>query len=203
MKTLDDDLFPNTPLSLPITVWQVFDDVEVINKDLKFRLRIGVVFTILTIGWWFYQADPPIFLFVYFSLFYLPYFWFYVFHYRHFNLKSNTPLPVIIINNHSVQLYDNNGQMVIDNKLVGYYETKARIISDNVRWLSFGVQSQSFRYFVFDDKVCHYYLEYDNEKYKVNKDNLKNLIESLVLEIKKNPNREFIEFNKRYYVNGC
>lgn len=51
MKTLDDDLFPNTLLSLPITVWQVFDDVESIDKILKFRLRFGIVFVIFAIGW--------------------------------------------------------------------------------------------------------------------------------------------------------
>lgn len=193
MKTLDDDLFPNTPLSLPITVWQVFDDVESIDKILKFRLRFGIVFVIFTIGWWIHQADMPVFLLVALSLYFFPTYWFYFFYYRHFNLKSNTPLPVITINNHSVQLYDNNDQMVIDNKLVGYHQS--RIIAWGVvRWLVVEIKSQHFRYFLFDDfsfkKACHYYIEVNNEKYQINKDNLKNFIESIVLEVKKNPNRD-------------
>lgn len=206
MKTIDEHLSPNAHLPLPITVWQVFDDVEIIGKNLKFRLRMGVVFAILTIGWWIYQADAPIFLLVAFSLFYLPSYWFYFFHYRHFNLKANTPLPVITISNHSVQLYDNNGQMMIDNNLVGYYNSKIRIWAD-LRWLVVEIKSQTFRYFLFDNflfshKLCHYYLNIDNEKYEINKEKLKNLIESIIIEVKKNPNCEFIEFNKRYYVNG-
>lgn len=80
MKSIEQDLAPNMPLPLPITIWQVIDEVEPIDKNLRFRLRFGVVFFIVIVCWWIYDADAPIGFLVFFSLICLPSFWFHLFH---------------------------------------------------------------------------------------------------------------------------
>lgn len=200
MKNIEPDLAPNTPLSLPITIWQVIDDVEPIDKNLRFRLRFGLAFFIVMMGWWIYDAAPIGFL-VFFSLICLPSFWFYLFHYRHFNLKANTPLPIITIGNHFVKMYDNHGKMVIENKSVGYHDSKIQTWG-MVHWLVVAIRGQKFCYFIFDNPACHYYVDIDGETYKIPMDKLALLIESVVLEIKNNPNGDVVVFNKSYYING-
>ncbi|WP_066802096.1 hypothetical protein [Moraxella oblonga] len=199
MKVIEQDLAPNTSLSLPITIWQVIDDIEPIDKNLRFRLRFGLAFFILMVGWWIYDADAPIGFLVFFSLICLPSFWFYIFHYRHFNLKANTPLPIITFAKHFVKMYDNYGNMVIDNKSVDHQVSKIETWGV-VHWLVVAIKGQKFRYFLFDNPTCHYYIEVDGERYKIPMDKLAFLIESLVLEIKNNPNHDAITLHENHYV---
>lgn len=101
---------------------------------------------------------------------------------------------------YNIKIFDNHGNLMVDKPLIAYQNCNFYSWA-GVNWLSVSVQNKVYHYFAFLEKTNYYYLEYDNEKYKINEDNLKNLIEQIIIEVKKNPNCDFIEFNKCCYMN--
>lgn len=204
IKTLDEHLSPNTHLPLPITVWQVFDNIAPIQKQIKIQFWINIAGLIL-IPYFAYVGEFSWFVmllsFSYVLVMVIIFFGFYFKVYQKLTLKNNNSLPILTIDNHNIKVFDNDGNVVADKPLVSYQDCDFHSWA-SVNWLSISIQNKIYRYFIFLEPTSHYYLEVNDKKYKINKDNLKNLIESIVLEVKKNPNRDFIEFNKRYYVNG-
>lgn len=204
MKTIDEHLSPNTHLPLPITVWQVFDDVKPTQKQIKIQFWIniiGLIFIPCLAYFGGFSWFAMLLVFSYVLVMIVVFFGFYFKIYQKLTLKNNTPLPILTIDNHNIKIFDNNGNIVADKPLIAYQDCDFHSWAV-VNWLSVSVQNKVYRYFIFLEPTSHYYIEVNNEKYKVNKENLKNLIESIIIEIKKNSNCEFIEFNKRYYLNG-
>lgn len=123
MKALDN-------LSLPITVWQVFDDVVPTQKQIKLQfwlnmLGLPLIILIAYLGGLSWNV-----LFV--TLCYLSVMMtiFFGFYFKVYNIK----------------IFDNHGNLMVDKPLIAYQNCNFYSWA-GVNWLSISVQNKVYRYF--------------------------------------------------------
>lgn len=112
LKDLEDqELNFNYPL--PIKFYQIFSDVNVVKRDIYIRLLASLILFVLFVVFW---RDNVLFLITIPLFLCLPIFWFYFCVFRKMDLKENTPMLIFNINDNAIQLYDNYGKLLIDEK---------------------------------------------------------------------------------------
>lgn len=162
-----EELEPNFNYPLPIKFYRVFSDIDVIKRDIHIRLFASLMFFVLFVAlydnWWFI-ITMSWFLCV-------PMFWFYFCVFREMDLKENTPTLIFNIDDNDIQLYNHDGKLLIDDKKSNYQKSRFDKFM-GIYWLSIRIKDKSYRHFLFDSKACHYYVDIDNEKYKLRKEDL-------------------------------
>lgn len=217
MKSLELELPDNSALPLPLTIWQEFSEASSIKKVLhkQFMLRAMLVLMpmfLITMFFIFATIKDSYFFDIFFLVFLLisavghlillvlGYCYFYFKYYKKFILLDKHPLPVLTLDNNTICLYDNAGELI---KNIEITEFKEVLFSTSLvkSYLFIATASQSYYYTLFVSKACVYYVEINKKYYSIDPKKLPNLIYDVISQAKEN--LDSVRFNKHYYIHGC